>query len=67
MNPDSYSGDNGEGMDSPELKLDGLCASGTTNSVSHDCWAALLYELAAVPDIVTEASRLDSEVLLNLT
>ena len=67
MNPDSYSGDNWEAMDSPELKLDGLCAPGTTDSVAHDFWASSLYELAAVPDVVTLASRLDSDVLLNST
>ena len=59
MNPASYSGDIGEAMDSPELKLsrhDGLCASGTADIVSQDCGAASLYELAEVPDVVPKAS-----------
>ena len=70
MNPESHSGDIGEAMDSPELtpfRQDDLWASGTADTVSHDCKAASLFELAAVPDVVTKASRLDSEVLSNST
>ena len=70
MNPESHSGDIGKAMDSPELVLfrhDDLCASGTADTVPHDCGAASLFELVAVPDVVTKASRLDSEVLSNST
>lgn len=45
MNSESYSGDIDEVMYSPKLKLsrnDGLCASGTADTVSHDCGAGSL-------------------------
>ena len=54
-------------MNSLEFKLsvgDNLRASVTLSGdiFSHDCGTASLYELAAVPDVATESSRLDSKV-----
>ena len=67
MYPDSYPGDTGEAMDSPELKLsvsDNLRASVTLSGdkFSHGFWAASMYEPMAVPDVTTEVSRRDSKV-----
>ena len=61
MDPESYPGEIGETIEFLQLKLsvrgglrDSVMLTGDT--FSHDCGAASLHKLVAVPDVATEIS-----------